>query len=263
MKKDSYTIEDLIDVMKRLRDPDNGCPWDIEQDFKTIAPHTIEEAYEVADAIDRDDMENLREELGDLLFQSVYHAQMASEDNYFTIHDVIHSVTDKMISRHPHVFGNINADTPADVKKIWEQKKEQEKQSTQDNKLKSALNDVPLALPALLRAQKLQRKAAKTGFTWPDVHSALDKIEEELRELKQAVQSGTKEQQTDEIGDVLLTVANLARMLGINAEEAARQANQKFERRFKNLEQYYKDQGVNMNTAPLEELLKAWEVLKQ
>lgn len=250
-----HPIEDLIEVMAALRNPAGGCPWDLEQNFKTIAPYTIEEAYEVADAIDRNDMKDLREELGDLLLQPIYHAQMASEEHLFTIEDVIKDVTEKMISRHPHVFGDKNAQNAADVDEIWDERKKAEKGADSS---KSALDGVTKGLPALLRAQKLQKKAAKVGFEWPGPAQVLDKLEEELAEMREALESGTLEQKTDELGDLLFVMANLGRMLDINPETALRDCNNKFERRFKGLEKSLKVKSIEIEDASLEQMEAAW-----
>jgi len=225
----------------------------LEQNFKTIAPYTIEEAYEVAEAIDNDDMDNLREELGDLLLQPIYHAQMASEENHFNIYDVINDVTEKMITRHPHVFGDQNADTPDDVNAIWDQKKALEKGK---NNLESALDGVPKALPAALRAQKLQKKAGKTGFEWSTTDQVLTKLTEEIEELKTAE---TKEHQLEEFGDILFVMVNYGRVLGLNAEEALRICNAKFEKRFKGMENDFKAKNTSINEATLDEMLAAWK----
>lgn len=257
--KNIYTITDLVRVMADLRNPEGGCPWDLEQNFKTIAPYTIEEAYEVADAIDRKDMKNLREELGDLLFQPIYHAQLAAEEGHFDIHDVIHDVTAKMISRHPHVFGEATAQSASDVNKIWDERKKDEK-AGQEN---SALDGVPLALPSLLRAQKLQKKAAKVGFEWTKAEDILDKLEEELGELREACRKGVLEEKADEIGDILFVMANLARLLDINAEEALRQCGNKFERRFRGLEKTLKAEGADLKSTPLQKMEEAWQQQKE
>jgi ATP diphosphatase len=248
----SHPIEKLIKVMAALRNPEGGCPWDLQQNFKSIAPYTIEEAYEVADAIERGDMNDLREELGDLLLQPVYHAQIAAEEDLFTIEDVINDIADKMISRHPHVFGSAGAHTPEDVDKIWDAQKDKEK--TKD----SALDGVTKALPALLRAQKLQKKAAKVGFEWADITGVFDKLEEELAECREAFANGTLEQKTDELGDILFVAANLCRMMDINPETALRECNDKFERRFRGLEKDLKEKGVQLKNASLEEMEAAW-----
>ena len=259
----SHPIEQLIKVMAKLRDPDGGCPWDLEQDFKSIAPYTIEEAYEVADAIDRQDMKDLREELGDLLLQPIYHAQMASETGEFTIEDVINDVTDKMISRHPHVFGDKTAQNAADVDKIWDERKKLEQKGKEGIDIeKNALDGVTKGLPALLRAEKLQKKAAKTGFEWPTTDQVFDKIEEEIVEMRQALANKDKENQAEELGDILFVVANLSRMLGINPETALRDANNKFEKRFKELERNIKVKYKVMNDASLQEMEAEWQNVK-
>lgn len=253
--KERYTLDDLILVMSALRDPESGCPWDLEQNFKSIVPYTIEESYEVADAIDRNDMTALREELGDLLLQPIYHAQMASEKKIFCIQDVIHDVTEKMISRHPHVFGEDVALCAQDVNKIWDMRKDLEKNSSQD---KSALDGVTRALPSLLRAQKLQKKAAKVGFEWTDTTSVMNKFQEELAELEEAMVSGDPVSMQEEFGDVLFVLSNLGRLLGIDAEEALRNCNTKFERRFRGLESEFKDNGQLLKDVTLEDMIESW-----
>jgi len=259
-KPNKHPIEELIAVMAALRNPDGGCPWDLEQDFKSIVPYTIEEAYEVADAIERNDMEDLREELGDLLLQPIYHAQMATEVDQFTIEDVIRDVTEKMISRHPHVFGDREAHSAEDVDKIWDERKKNEK-GAQNHK--SALDGVTKGLPALLRAEKLQKKAAKVGFEWPGPAQVLDKLEEELAEMREALEKGTLEQKTDELGDLLFVLANLGRMMGINPETALRECNNKFERRFKGLESDLKAKSIELKDASLEQMEQEWTLQKQ
>lgn len=248
-----YTLNDLIHVMAELRNPDGGCPWDLAQDFKSIAPYTLEEAYEVADAIDRDDMKDLREELGDLLLQPIYHAQMACESGHFDIHDVIHDITAKMIARHPHVFGDAKAHSASDVNKIWDEKKSQEKQNNN-----SILEGIPQNLPSLLRASKLTKKAAKVGFEWPDIHGALDKLEEEIKEIREAIDNKQQSEQEEELGDVLFVLANLGRMLGINAEEALRKANKKFENRFNGMEEEFKLKNQLISDASLTQMEQSW-----
>ena len=256
-KTKKHPIEALIEVMARLRDPDGGCPWDLEQDFKSIAPYTVEEAYEVLDAIERGDMADLREELCDLLLQPVYHAQMAAEAGLFTIEDVIRDVTQKMITRHPHVFDGRTADSAEDVNLIWDEKKAQEKPENA-----RVLDGVAKALPALLRAQKLQKKAAKVGFEWPSIDGFLDKLEEELAELRAAVASGTIEDKADELGDVLFVVAGLARQLDVDAETALRNSNYKFELRFNGIEDDFKVKNKEFRDASLEEMEEAWREQK-
>lgn len=250
-------------MMAALRNPDGGCPWDLEQDFTSIAPYTIEEAYEVADAIDRNDMLDLREELGDLLLQPVYHAQMASEDNLFDLHDVIHDITAKMISRHPHVFGDINAADSEAVNQIWEERKRAENKNKNKNIGESALDGVTHGLPALLRAQKLQKKAAKVGFEWRSLDDVYAKIDEELEEFKEALEGGDQDEISDELGDILLNIVNLARMNGVNAEESLRKANNKFERRFKWIEGDLKKENKTINDATLEQMMHLWRKQKE
>ncbi|MGH1455463.1 MAG: nucleoside triphosphate pyrophosphohydrolase [Alphaproteobacteria bacterium] len=257
-KKNKYEISDLIKVMNKLRSPDCGCPWDLEQNFKSIAPHTLEEAYEVVDAIDRDDMSDLREELGDLLFQSIYHAQIASERGHFDMHDVIHDITAKMIFRHPHVFGEDVAKSAQDVNKIWENRKEEEKGAQN-----SVLDGVTANLPALLKAQKLQKKAAKTGFEWENPTFVLDKLEEEIAEMREAIANKDKENQAEELGDILFLLANYARMLDINAEEALRQCNNKFTRRFGGVEKDIKDRGLKFEDVTLKDMELSWNKQKK
>ena len=257
-----HPFEKLIAVMAKLRDPGGGCPWDLEQDFKSIAPYTIEEAYEVADAIDNNDMENLREELGDLLLQPVYHAQMAKEAGHFDINDVITDITEKMIHRHPHVFGDADASNSEAVNAIWDERKKLEK-GKEDSADKSAIDGVPIALPALCRAQKLQKKAAKTGFEWPSTTEVLDKLTEELQEMREALQNNDKQNQIEEFGDILFVLTNFARMLDINAEEALRQCNAKFEKRFKGMEDDFKANNRTISDADLIEMTAMWNAQKR
>jgi nucleoside triphosphate diphosphatase len=225
LELDMRTLETLRAIMAALRTPGTGCPWDLEQSFGTIAPYTIEEAYEVADAIARNDKDELCEELGDLLLQPVYHAQMAAEEGSFTLGDVVEAVNRKMIRRHPHVFGDEKARSAGAAKGFWERNKSKEK-SEKDSR--SALSGVALALPALMRANKLQAKAARVGFDWPHVEHVYDKIKEEVEEMK----SAAEEERAGEFGDLLFAIVNMGRHYGIDAEEALRGANRKFERRF-------------------------------
>ena len=222
-------IMPLANVMARLRDPETGCPWDVQQDFASIAPYTVEEAYEVADAIERDDMAGLRDELGDLLLQVAFHSRMAEQAGHFALQDVIDGITEKMVRRHPHVFGE--SSRREDGHAQWEAIKAAERADRDPDP--SALAGVATALPALLRAEKLQKRAARTGFDWPDTVGVIAKIEEELEEVRQA---GTAEERQEEIGDLLFAVVNLARHLKVDAETALRAANAKFERRFRAME---------------------------
>lgn len=249
-------LEKLLWVMECLRDKENGCPWDIEQDFKSILPYTIEEAYEVADAIERDNIPDLQEELGDLLLQVVYHAQMAKELNHFDFNQVALDVADKMISRHPHVFGDQKAANANDVNAIWEAQKEQEKNN------KGALDNVTKGLPALMRAQKLQKKAAKTGFEWPHSDGAFTKLEEEIAEFKEALSFDDKNHQEEELGDMLFCLVNFARMKGLDAEEALRKANNKFIKRFAGMEEDFRASGTALSDASLDQMLKMWNKQK-
>ena len=225
-------IEDLIGIMARLRDPERGCPWDRVQTFRTVAPYTIEEAYEVADAIERENLADLVDELGDLLFQVVFHAQMAREAGEFGFEDVVDAIAGKMIRRHPHVFGDTDERDAAEQSRQWEEMKAAERSENGG----SLMDDVAVALPALTRAVKLQRRAARCGFDWPDSGGVLDKIAEELEELRHAVQADDRNGIDDELGDLLFSVVNFARHVGADPETCARAANRKFERRFRELE---------------------------
>ena len=225
------SIEKLAEIMATLRAPVSGCPWDLEQNFSTIVPYTIEEAYEVADAIERNDMVALRDELGDLLLQVVFHSRMAEEADLFNLQDVIDSISQKMIHRHPHVFGGVEADTADVVVTNWEAIKAAERQSKSSDT--SALADIANALPALLRAQKLQKRASRTGFDWDNVEDAIAKLNEEVDELREATLDADK---AEEAGDLLFAAVNVCRLAGVDAETALKAANRKFERRFRAME---------------------------
>lgn len=266
-------IETLLDIMARLRAPGTGCPWDLEQTFQTIAPYTIEEAYEVADAIARDDMIDLKDELGDLLLQVVFHAQMANEAGAFAFGDVVEAIATKMVRRHPHVFGDTDATSPADVKVNWEAIKDEEKAlrvearraagyPNETNQPESCLDGVPDALPALMRAEKLQKKAARVGFDWRNANEVIAKIEEEISEVRDAIHAGNREAIADEIGDLLFAVTNLARHLGLDPEEALRQGNRKFERRFKTMERSLEAAQQSLAEASLDDMEAAWQAAK-
>ncbi len=230
-------IEQLLQVMSRLRDPQGGCAWDLEQSFASIAPYTIEEAYEVADAIERHNLEDLKEELGDLLLQVVFHSQMAAEQHAFSFNDVVQVIVDKLIRRHPHVFSDSHGGSAAEVTKIWEAEKARERANkvTEADEA-SALDGIAVTLPALNRADKLQRRASMVGFDWPDQAPVWDKIREEMSEVKVAVQAEDSDAIEDELGDLLFAVVNLVRHLGLNPETALRRANNKFECRFRCVE---------------------------
>jgi MazG family protein len=255
-------IAELLAIMRRLRDPDGGCPWDLEQNFSTIAPYTIEEAYEVASAIDANDYSALKDELGDLLLQVVFHTQMASEQGRFAFSDVVRAICDKMIRRHPHVFASGAAKTPAAVVLAWDEIKRRER-AGKSAKPDSLLDDVPSALPALMRAVKLQNRAAQVGFDWPSAVTDTDKIAEESRELAEASASGDAAHVFEEFGDLLFAMANLARHLKLDPEDALRGANEKFVRRFKAIETGLAARGRSLDEASLEEMEGLWQDAKQ
>ena len=246
--------------MRQLRDPETGCPWDVQQDFSTIAPYTIEEAYEVADAIARDDIEHLRDELGDLLFQVVFHTRMAEEAGEFNFDDVAGVIAEKMVRRHPHVFGDEKERAAGKVDGSWEAIKELERSTGEDE---SALAGIARALPALKRAQKLGKRAARVGFDWPDRQGVHRKIHEELDELEQAVGTRDAGNIEEEFGDLLFAVVNLARHLDIDPEKALSGANVKFERRFRKMEREIDESGRNINKLPLEAMERHWRRAKR
>jgi len=257
MVKASRNIEDLLAIMAALRDPESGCPWDLKQDLSSIAPYTIEEAYEVADAAERGDMEDLCEELGDLLLQVAFFAQMASEDKTFDFGDVVLSITSKLIRRHPHIFGDMKAASPEEVKKIWDRIKAGEK-----TKSASMLADVHVNMPALSRAVKLQQKAGTVGFDWNDPKAVLAKIREELDEFEVELAKNDKAAETEEFGDMLFALANLARHRKIDPEQSLRNANAKFTRRFNSIESALKAQGRTPEAATLDEMEALWQKAK-
>lgn len=250
-------IERLLEIMRQLRDPETGCPWDIEQSFATIAPYTIEEAYEVADAIERENWDELKGELGDLLFQSVFHAQMANEAGLFSFDDVANTMSDKMVARHPHVFGSENRNKSADQQtRDWETIKAKERA---DKEQEGVLDGVAVGLPALLRAIKLQKRAARVGFDWPTTNEVLAKLSEEIQELQNA---GTQTEREEEFGDLLFVIANLARHLNIDPEAALRAANAKFTRRFAFIEAELAKIGKSPDQSDLNEMDALWDKAK-
>lgn len=281
----------LLTIMARLRNPEGGCPWDLEQNFSTIAPYTIEEAYEVAEAIARGDRDELRDELGDLLLQVVFHSQMAAEEGSFTFEDVVKSICDKMVRRHPHVFADTEIKTADAQTANWETIKEAERKAKAKNlapitsplgeslpRTRSGvenplgfsgegqlrtLEGIPLALPALMRAQKLQARAARVGFDWPDVSGVIAKIREELSEVEEALAAGDKAHLHEELGDLLFAVTNLARFVGDDAETSLRDANAKFTRRFEHVEDGLRAQGKSMKDATLDEMEALWVKAKE
>ena len=266
--KPSSNILWLLDIMAALRTPVTGCPWDLEQDFASIAPYTLEEAYEVVDAIERGDMADLKDELGDLLLQVVFHARMAEEQGAFAFTDVVEAITRKLVRRHPHVFGDARDLSPEEVKNLWDEIKREEKaerRAVRDAMGLPAeaheagfLGGIPGSLPALTRAQKLTARAAKVGFDWPDAMQVIEKIDEELEEVKEASSSGERDRIQDEIGDLLFSVTNLARHYGIDPEQALRRTNAKFERRFTSVERALRDQGRSLDEASLDEMEELW-----
>jgi nucleoside triphosphate diphosphatase len=265
--KPSRDISGLLEIMAALRTPDTGCPWDLEQNFATIAPYTIEEAYEVADAIARGDLADLRDELGDLLLQVVFHARMAQEQGAFAFGDVVQAITEKMLRRHPHVFGDADARRPDAVKGLWERIKAEEKAARAAQKgaaaLDGALAGVPTALPAMMRAQKLQTKAGQVGFDWNDPQAVLAKIREETEEVANALARGDQAAAGQEVGDLLFAAVNLARHLDQDAEGLLRSTNRKFERRFGAVESALARQGRSPTQASLQEMDALWDAAKE
>jgi MazG family protein len=254
-------MQRLLGIMARLRDPVGGCPWDREQTFKSIAPYTVEEAYEVADAIEREDMPALREELGDLLLQVVYHARMAEEAGLFAFEDVADAIGTKLVERHPHVFGGTEIKDAAQQSRDWEERKAEERAAKSTD---GVLEGVPTGLPGLTRAEKLQKRAARVGFDWPELAPVFAKIREELGELEQELQAGmAHERLADELGDVLFAVANLARKLTVDPEQALRGTNRKFVRRFEYMEARLRERGLQPQQVTLEEMDKYWDEAKE
>jgi tetrapyrrole methylase family protein/MazG family protein/ATP diphosphatase len=253
---DERPIDRLLAVMARLRDPQAGCPWDVEQTFATIAPYTIEEAYEVADAIERNDLAHLKEELGDLMFQVVFHSRMAEEQGAFAFDDVVEAVADKLIRRHPHVFGEAGFRTSEQQTVAWEQIKAEERAAKARH---GVLDDVPPGLPALSRAVKLTKRAARVGFDWPSTKEVIAKLHEELDELQAEIDAGDSAKTREEMGDLLFVVANLARKLDVEPEDALRTANAKFVRRFHHIEARLAEDGRTPSQSTLEEMDRYWD----
>ena len=252
-------IERLLAIMARLRDRDRGCPWDVQQTFATIAPYTIEEAYEVADAIARNDLGDLRDELGDLLFQVAFHSQLAREQGAFNFDDVANAIADKMERRHPHVFGSATVEDAAAQTVAWEEQKRRER----TERGSGVLDEVPLGLPALTRANKLGKRAAQVGFEWPDITGALDKVEEEFAELRAEIRDGgTPDAIAGEIGDLLFSLVNICRYLHIDPEGSLRRTNSKFEQRFSYVEERLRERGRHPQQSTLEEMDALWNEAK-
>ena len=255
----SPDVDRLLSIMARLRDPQSGCPWDLEQNFMTIAPYTIEEAYEVTEAIEAGDLMALKDELGDLLLQVVFHSRIAEEEGIFTLDDVAKAIADKMVRRHPHVFAAAEIETAAAQTVAWEDQKDAERRS---KGAASALDGVGPGLPALTRAAKLQRRAARVGFDWPDMAPIFAKLDEEIGELRQAIGEEDNTRIEDELGDLLFTAVNLARHLEIDPEQALRGACRKFERRFRRVETKLTEQGKPPGSATLDEMDAQWQRVK-
>jgi len=261
-------IEKLLQIMRRLRDPDGGCPWDLEQDFRSIASYTVEEAYEVADAIERDEMGELADELGDLLFQVVFHSQLAAERGAFEFADVVRAINDKMLRRHPHVFGDAQVDSAEAQTVAWERHKQVEREqrharSAARDTPRSALDDVPRGLPEAQRALKLQKRGAQQGFDWPTVDGALAKLSEEIAELRAEIAAGASaERMGDELGDVAFVLVNVGRHLQLDFGAALRRTNGKFERRFRRMEELARAAGAELADTPFAEQDQLWELAK-
>ena len=271
----SYNTDDLLYLMSRLRDPKTGCPWDLKQTFQSIVPHTLEEAYEVADAIDKQDYDHLKEELGDLLFQVIFYSQMGKESDFFEFNDVVHTLVSKLVRRHPHVFpsgelrseANSQALSDEEIKGRWEAIKQQERDEKASKNPESSdtpglLDDIPSVLPALQRAEKLQKRASTVGFDWPETEQVIDKIEEEIAELREALKQGNQAYIQDEMGDVLFAMTNLARHINVKSEIALRGTNEKFIRRFSFIEKNLQQHGKNLEDATLEEMEALWQEAK-
>jgi len=265
-------LEKLLKIMSDLRNPDGGCPWDIKQSFKSIAAYTVEEAYEVADAIERNDMDNLKNELGDLLFQVVFHAQMASEKNQFDFTDVVQEINDKLVRRHPHVFADDNTSDEEQLNHDWEIHKKKEralksqadKTQSDENQSISYLDGIASTMPALRWSEKIQKRASHHGFDWDDIQPVFDKVNEEIGELKVEIDiEDNKERIADEMGDILFASVNLARHVGVNPEQALRNANRKFISRFEVVEQLMQEDGKQMENCSVEVLLEYWQKAKK
>ena len=269
--KPAKDISRLIEIMAALRTPVTGCPWDLEQNFETIKPYTIEEAYEVADAIERGDLDDLRDELGDLLLQVVFHARMAEEQGEFAFGEVVEAITAKMIRRHPHVFAVSDADDPVKVRKQWDEIKAEEKRTRAERRARRGITEdfkaghlgsVDRAQPALVEALKLQQHAAKVGFDWSEPEPILDKIEEEIAELRVALKEGDQAKVSDELGDLIFAVVNIGRHVKADPEQALRGTNTKFRRRFSHIEQTLNAEGETLDDATLERMEEIWQAAK-
>ncbi|MET0067408.1 MAG: nucleoside triphosphate pyrophosphohydrolase [Candidatus Thiodiazotropha sp.] len=256
-------MQQLLEIMQQLRDPQSGCPWDLRQTYRSILPFTLEEAYEVADAIERGDMAELRDELGDLLFQVVFYSEIAREEGHFDFNDVARGICDKMIRRHPHVFADARYHSEEALRHAWEGQKEHERAQRNPDARSSQMDGVAQALPALIRAEKLQRRAARVGFDWADVRGALEKVREEFDEVGEALQQADPDALQDELGDLMFAMVNVLRLSGLDAEQTLSRANRKFERRFRAMENILRDQQITqLSSLSLEQLDAAWERVK-
>ncbi len=250
----------LLNIMQKLRDPEDGCPWDLQQTFASIVPYTIEEVYEVADAIDNQDFVQLKDELGDLLLQLVYYTQMAREQNLFDLEDIAATICDKLMRRHPHVFDK----QCVDENKSWEKIKQQERSEKAGTSSVSLLDDIPSSMPQLLRAKKIQKRAASVGFDWQEIAEVIEKVEEELNELKEVINTDNKQDALEEeLGDLLFSVVNLSRHINVNAENALRKGNKKFIKRFQYLEKRIRHEGKELADCSIEELEQFWQLAKK
>ncbi len=257
-------LQQLLVIMSRLRDPETGCPWDLRQTYSSIVPYTLEEAYEVADAIQRGDMQELRDELGDLLFQVVFYSQIAKEEGHFDFNQVAQGISEKMLRRHPHVFSDAEYGSDEELRHAWEHAKAQEREQRSVSEVTSELDGIAHALPALIRAEKLQKRVARVGFDWPDANGALTKLNEEFVEVQEEIGNGDEARLQDELGDLLFTVVNVVRLLGMDAEQTLSRANEKFERRFRAMEQaLHRSDREDLHKLSAEAWDKAWEAVKR
>jgi ATP diphosphatase len=261
------TLQQLLDIMRALRDPVSGCPWDLEQNFQSLIPYTIEEAYEVADAIERNNLSDIKSELGDLLFQIVFYSQLAAEQQAFNFNDVAQAISDKLTRRHPHVFAGVKVKDAIEQTKEWEKIKQQERQAQagENSSALSHLDDVSRTLPSLMRAEKLQKRAAREGFDWPDIKGVMAKVYEELDEVQHELDAKTQQQDKmeNEIGDLFFSCINLSRHAGVDAEQSLRKANLKFERRFREVEKKARVKGLQINKMTVDELELLWQAVKK
>ncbi|MCG7927771.1 MAG: nucleoside triphosphate pyrophosphohydrolase [Candidatus Thiodiazotropha taylori] len=256
-------MQRLLEIMSNLRDPEKGCPWDLRQTYHTIVPYTLEEAYEVADTIQRGEMGELRDELGDLLFQIVFYSQIAREEGHFDFNDVASGICEKMVRRHPHVFADAEYQNDKQLRQAWEQQKAEERAEQKQSTQSSHMDGVAHALPALIRAEKLQKRAARVGFDWPNVQGALEKVREEFAEVEDEMDKPHQQGLEEELGDLLFSMVNVLRLLGMDAEQTLSRANEKFERRFRSMEKLLNEAGSDLQDQSLEVLDAAWEKVKQ